>query len=154
MITYSIPKTTVMFKAFTVIAFLFVTNFSNAQTTPEEMSPQERSMATMMAEFMDVMWDQEPDAGMCNLRILFLKDGEPFAGEISIHGEFSFKAEDVKMYLTDFSPNANGRWVNEGMDPGNYTIIIKGKKEFPNHKFEYVNFNLVAGESPIIEINL
>ena len=75
----------------------------------QEESESNIQMAKMMAEWMDTIWDQEPEEGLANIKILMTKDGEPFAGKVSIMGEFSFRAVSRSTHTTGFNPNSNGR---------------------------------------------
>jgi len=111
-------------------------------------------MAKMMAEWMDTIWNHEPEEGLTNIKILMTKDGEPFAGKVSIMGEFSFRAVNEYTHTTGFNPNSNGRWVYEGLEPGTYNIIIEGTDKFKDWQWSKDSVTVKAGDSPLYEIDL
>ena len=82
------------------------------------------------------------------------KDGEPFAGKVSIMGEFSFRAVSRSTHTTGFNPNGNGRWVYEGLEPGTYEIFIEGTDKFKGWQWSKKGVTVKAGISPLFEIDL
>ena len=120
----------------------------------QEESESNIQMAKMMAEWMDTIWDQEPEEGLANIKILMTKDGEPFAGKVSIMGEFSFRAVSRSTHTTGFNPNSNGRWVYEGLEPGTYEIFIEGTDKFKDWQWSKESVTVKAGDSPLFEIDL
>ncbi len=142
--------TKVLLAAF-LITILF---FSVDSTLAQEESESSIQMAKMMAEWMDTIWEQEPEEGLANIKILMTKDDEPFAGKISIMGEFSFRAVGEYTNTTGFNPNRNGRWVYEGLEPGTYHIFIKGTDKFKDWQWIKEGVTIKAGDSPLFEINL
>jgi len=98
--------------AFIIGGFISSSNIIYAQ----EESEYSIRMAKMMAEWMDTIWNNEPEEGLTNIKILMTKDGEPFAGKVSIMGEFSFRAVSEYTHTTGFNPNSNGRWVYEALE--------------------------------------
>ena len=82
------------------------------------------------------------------------KDGELFAGKVSIMGEFSFRAVDEYTHTTGFNTNSNGRWVYEGLEPGTYEIFIEGTDKFKDWQWIKEGVTIKAGDSPLFEINL
>ena len=142
--------TKVLLAAF-LITILF---FSVDSTLAQEESESSIQMAKMMAEWIDTIWDQEPEEGLANIKILMTKDGEPFAGKVSIMGEFSFRAVSRSTHTTGFNPNNNGRWVYEGLEPGTYHIFIEGTDNFNYWQWIKEGVTIKAGDSPLFEINL
>ena len=120
----------------------------------QEESESSIRMAKMMAEWMDTIWNHEPEEGLTNIKILMTKDGEPFAGKVSIMGEFSFRAVNEYTHTTGFNPNSNGRWVYEGLEPGTYNIIIEGTDKFKDWQWSKDSVTVKAGDSPLYEIDL
>jgi hypothetical protein len=120
----------------------------------QEESESSIQMANMMAEWMDSIWDKEPEEGLANIKILMTKDGEPFAGKVSIMGEFSFRAVDEYTHTTGFNPNSNGRWVYEGLESGTYKIFIEGTDKFKGWQWSKESVTVNAGDSPLFEIDL
>ncbi len=120
----------------------------------QEESESSIRMAKMMAEWMDTIWNHEPEEGLTNIKILMTKDGEPFAGKVSIMGEFSFRAVSEYTHTTGFNPNSNGRWVYEGLEPGTYNIIIEGTDKFKDWQWSKDSVTVKAGDSPLYEIDL
>jgi len=123
-------------------------------TYAQEESESSIQMAKMMAEWMDTIWDQESEEGLANIKILMTKDGEPFAGKVSIMGEFSFRAVDEYTHTTGFNPNSNGRWVYEGLEPGTYEIFMEGTDKFKGWQWSKKGVTVNAGDSPLFEIDL
>ena len=111
-------------------------------------------MAKMMAEWIDTIWEQEPEEGLVNIKILMTKDGELFTGKVSIMGEFSFRAVSRSTHTTGFNPNSNGRWVYEGLEPGTFDIFIEGTDKFKGWKWSNKGVTIKAGDSPLFEIDL
>jgi len=120
----------------------------------QDESESSIQMAKMMAEWIDTIWDQEPEEGLANIKILMTKDGELFAGKVSIMGEFSFRAVGEYTHTTGFNTNSNGRWVYEGLEPGTYEIFIEGTDEFKDWQWSKEGVTIKAGDSPLFEINL
>ena len=120
----------------------------------QEESESSIRMAKMMAEQMDTIWDQKPEEGLANIKILMMKDGKPFAGKVSIVGEFSFRAVSRSTHTTGFNPNSNGRWVYDGFEPGTYEIFIEGSDKFKNWQWSKKNVTVKAGDSLLFEIDL
>ena len=123
--------------------------YSQAQETE-----QQRTMAKQMAAYMDMSWDSEPEEGMANLRLKFIEGEEAFKGITSIHGRFNIKLQSRRTYLTSFNPNANGRYVYEGIEPGTYTLSISGIHEMEGFNYNQSGLIIKAGESPIVTISL
>ena len=136
--------------AFVICGIISSTNITYAQ----EESESNIQMAKMMMDWMDTSWDQEPVEGLSNIRILMTKDGEPFAGKVSIMGEFSFRAVSRSTHTTGFNPNSNGRWVYEGLEPGTYEIFIEGTEKFKDWQWNKKGVTVKAGDSLLFEINL
>ena len=136
--------------AFIISGLISSSNIIYAQ----EESESSLRMAKMMAEWMDTIWNHEPEEGLTNIKILMTKDGEPFAGKVSIMGEFSFRAVGEFTHTTGFNPNSNGRWVYEGLEPGTYHIIIEGTKMFKALQWSKDSVTVKAGDSPLFEIDL
>ena len=136
--------------AFIISGLISSSNIIYAQ----EESESSIRMAKMIAERMDTMWDQEPEEGLANIKILMTKDCEPFTGKVSIMGEFSFRAVGEFTHTTGFNPNSNGRWVYEGLEPGTYHIIIEGTKMFKALQWSKDSVTVKAGDSPLFEIDL
>ena len=139
-----------MWVAFIISGLISSSNIIYAQ----EESESSLRMAKMMAEWMDTIWNHEPEEGLTNIKILMTKDGEPFAGKVSIMGEFSFRAVGEFTHTTGFNPNSNGRWVYEGLEPGTYHIIIEGTKMFKALQWSKDSVTVKAGDSPLFEIDL
>ncbi len=110
-----------------------LTGFSQQQKETE----QQRSMAKMMAESMDQLWDVAPEDGTGNLQILMLQDGQPFSLPASIYGNFNIQVKSRTRTHTSFNPNANGRYVLDGLDPGIYSINIQGLNKFEGKNWEF-----------------
>jgi len=136
--------------AFVISGIISSSNISYAQ----EESESNIQMAKMMAEWMDTIWEQEPEEGLASIKILMTKDGELFAGKVSIMGEFSFRAVGEYTHTTGFNTNSNGRWVYEGLEPGTYEIFIEGTDEFKDWQWSKEGVTIKAGDSPLFEINL
>ena len=136
--------------AFIISGLISSSNIIYAQ----EESEYSLRMAKMMAEWMDTIWNHEPEEGLTNIKILMTKDGEPFAGKVSIMGEFSFRAVGEFTHTTGFNPNSNGRWVYEGLEPGTYHVIIEGTKMFKDLQWSKDSVTVKAGDSPLYEIDL
>jgi len=120
----------------------------------QDESESSIQMAKMMAEWMDTIWEQEPEEGLANIKILMTKDCELFAGKVSIMGEFSFRAVGEYTHTTGFNTNSNGRWVYEGLEPGTYEIFIEGTDKFKDWQWIKEGVTIKAGDSPLFEINL
>ncbi|MGD8305426.1 MAG: hypothetical protein PVF17_02130 [Ignavibacteria bacterium] len=136
-----------MFIFLVLIVMLF--NQSFAQDTESN-----NRMAEQMAEWMDVVWDQDPEEDYANIRILMTKDGEPFAGKISLQGDFNFRAEGRTNHYQAFNPNSNGRWVYQEIDPGTFNLTIEGSNEFEGFKWTKKSVKIEAGDKPLFEITL
>jgi hypothetical protein len=57
--------------AFVISGIISASNITYAQ----EESESNIQMAKMMAEWIDTIWDQEPEEGLANINILMTKDG-------------------------------------------------------------------------------
>ena len=137
------------------VAFIISGIISSSNITyAQEESESSIQMAKMMAEWIDTIWDQEPEEGLANIKILMTKDGEPFASKVSIMGEFSFRAVSEYTHTTGFNPNNNGRWVYEGLEPGTYHIFIEGTDKFKDWQWRKEGVTIKAGDSPSFEIDL
>ena len=137
------------------VVFIFSGIISSSNITyAQDESESSIRMANMMAEWIDTIWDQEAEEGLANIKILMTKDDEPFAGKISIMGEFSFRAVGEYTNTTGFNPNRNGRWVYEGLEPGTYEIFIEGTDKFKDWQWIKEGVTIKAGDSPLFEINL
>ncbi len=136
--------------AFIISGLIFSSNIIYAQKESESSI----RMAKMMAEWMDTIWNHEPQEGTANIRILMTKKGEPFAGKVSIMGEFSFRAVSENTHTTGFNPNKNGRWVYEGFEPGTYNIIIEGTDKFKDWQWSKDSVTVKSGDSPLFKIEL
>jgi hypothetical protein len=127
----------------------------SGQTVRREESDSEKRMAEMMAQQMDQRWEEAPEAGTANVRILTTQNGAPFAGMTSIYTEFSFRADARTHYSQGFNPNANGRWVYEGLDPGDYQVTVAGVEGERFEGFEWTGpLSVAAGETPLLEIEV
>ncbi len=120
----------------------------------QEESESSIRMTKMMAEWIDTIWNHQPEEGLANIKILMTKDGESFAGKVSIMGEFSFRAVSRTTHTTGFNPNSNGRWVYEGLVPGIYDIIIEGTEKFKDWQWSKEGVTVKDGDSPLFEIDL
>ncbi len=118
-----------------------------------EETDQQRRMAAQMSEYMDMAWDMTPEEGG-NLNILMMKNGEPFAGVVSIHGQFQLKAAGTRSTMTAFNPNANGRYVLEETDAGTYEIVITGTGEMEGFTWSKQDVTITAGETTLITIEI
>jgi hypothetical protein len=110
-------------------------------------------MAARMAAQMDQVWGQRPDDGTANIRILMTSGGQPFAGKVSIFTEFHFRAVSRSHHTQGFNPNENGRWVYEGLDPGDYEITVVGAQRFDGFEWSQ-EISVAAGDTPILEIEV
>ena len=140
-----------MKRHFTLLIAVILTGIAFGQN-PE--TAQQKQMAEQMAKYMNNAWEVSPESGKANLRFLFIKEGQPYSGIISIHGRFKIKAEGKQTHLTSLNPNTNGRWVLEELEPGTYNLYIEGQEEMKDFKWEKIGYAVKAGESPIIEIDL
>lgn len=138
-------------KAFVTSMALLLCLAIHAQ--PEE-TEQQKSMAKQMASYMDMAWEAEPESGMANLRILFLKDGKPYSGVTSVHGRINFVMQGRRNYSTSINPNDNGRYVYEGIEPGTYKLLLSGKYELEGFSYEQSNLVIKEGEQSLLEIEL
>ena len=120
---------------------------------PEE-TDQQKSMARQMAKYMDMAWEAEPESGMANLRLLFIKDGKPYSGIISIHGRFDFILQGKRTYSTSVNPNENGRYVYESIEPGSYKLMLTGRHEMEGFSYTQGDLVLKDGEKPLVKIQL
>ncbi|MBT8383634.1 MAG: carboxypeptidase regulatory-like domain-containing protein [Ignavibacteriaceae bacterium] len=121
----------------------------------QEESATNKRMAEMMANMIDEIWDQSPDKGLANIRISMTKDGEPFAGKVSILTDFLFRAEQRGSQSSQgFNPNSNGRWVYEGLQPGTYKLVIEGINDFESWQWNKEGITVSAGDTPLFEISL
>ena len=146
-----------MQKIFVKVAHTFLLTFLltiNHITLSQEESESSKRMAEMMAQQIDTIWEQEPEEGTANIRILMLKDEEPYAGKVSIHTDFSFRAISRGQHSQGFNPNSNGRWVYEGLEPGTYKLEIEGFNEFENWGWEKDSVKVEAGDAPLFKISL
>ncbi len=132
------------------VLFLPLNSFSEAQQETESS----KRMAEMKAKMVDEKWEQAPEEGTANIRILMLKDGKPFAGKVSIHTDFSFRAISRWHHSQGLNPNSNGRWIYEGLEPGTYKIEIEGFNEFKGWNWEKEGVEVKAGDAPLFEISL
>ncbi len=145
----------ILFSNLVWVAFIISGLISSSNITyAQEESESSIRMAKMMAEWMDTIWTQEPEEETANIKILMTKDGEPFAGKVSIMGEFSFRAVGEYTHTTGFNPNSNGRWVYEGFEPGTYDIFIEGTEKFEGWQWSKEGVTVKAGDSPLFEIDL
>lgn len=135
------------------ILFVLLLSFNNLTRAQQETESQKR-MAEMMAKMIDETWEQEPEEGTANIRILMTKDGEPYAGKVSIHTDFSFRAVSRSHHSQGFNPNGNGRWIYEGLKPGTYKLEIEGFNEFKGWNWEKEGVKVDAGDTPLFEISL
>jgi len=124
------------------VLFLSLNSFSQAQQETESS----KRMAKMMAKMVDDNWDQAPEKGTANIKILMTKDGKPYVGKISIHTDFSFKAIGRWHLSQGFNPNSNGRWIYEGIEPGTYKLEIEGLNEFKGWNWRKDSVEVKAGE--------
>ena len=131
---------------------LFVLTALTAQAQADD-SPQQQHMAQQMADWMDSVWDQQPHGSKGNVRILVLRNGEPFAGELSTTGHFKVKLEGLWSQSTTFNPNSNGRYVLEGVDPGSYKVYVSGLHDLDGFEWS-MEIAVDAGETPVIEVEL
>jgi len=137
------------------IAFSSILTFSSLNISyAQEESESSIRMARMMAEQIDEIWDQGPEDGMANIRILMLKDGEPYSGKVSIFTEFSFRAKSRSIHSQGFNPNSNGKWIYEGLPPGTYSLVIEGLEKFEGWIWTKESVTVNAGDKPLFEINL
>ncbi len=144
-----------LFSNLVLVVFIISGLISSSNITyAQEESESSIRMAKMMADWMDTIWDQEPEEGLANIKILMTKDGEPFAGKVSIMGEFSFRAVGEYTNTTGFNPNSNGRWVYEGLDPETFDIFIEGTDKFKGWHWSKEGVTIKAGDSPLFEIDL
>lgn len=145
----------ILFSNLVWVAFIISGLISSSNITyAQEETESSIRMAKMMAEWMDTIWDQEPEEGLANIKILMTKDSEPFAGKVSIMGEFSFRAVSRSTHTTGFNPNINGKWVYEGLEPGTYDIFIEGTEKFKDWQWSKEGVTVKAGYSPLFEIDL
>jgi len=138
---------------FSFLLFLIFLSNNNSLFAQED-TKAEKQMAEMMANMVDQNWDQPPEKGMANIRILMTKDGKPFAGKISIHTDFSFRAIGKWHHSQGFNPNSNGRWIYDGLEPDTYKLEIEGLNDFEGWTWEKEGVTVKAGESPLFEISL
>jgi len=141
------------FKVFPVILFVFFLS-ANSFVRAQDESESSKRIAKMMAEKIDANWDQPPEEGMANIRVLMTKDGEPFAGKVSIHTDFTFSAKGKWQHNQGFNPNSKGRWMYDGLEPGIYKLEINGLNKFENFKWTKEGVTVKAGDSPLFEISL
>ncbi len=125
--------------------------YAFAQTTETE---QQKKMAAQMAKYMDAAWEASPESGKANLRILMLENDKPMAGKVSIYGAFALLIKGRYNHTTAFNPNANGRYVYEGITPGTYNILIEGKDGRQGFKWEKPGVKINVGESPVLEVKV
>lgn len=131
-------------------------NTASVPTTPLSSGNAYEQMAQRMAEHMDTIWDSKPTPGEANIRILMTKDGKPFAGIVSIQTEFRFSARSSRGQFNNqgMNPNANGRWVYEGLEPGTYDITITGNGRFEGWSWTHKGVTVKAGEGPLFEVEI
>ncbi len=138
---------------FLTISLSFLTIVTTLQSQDE--SATNRQMAGMMAKMIDEIWDQVPEEGLANIRILMTKDEKPFAGKVSIITDFSFRAEQgSSLSFQDFNPNSSGRWIYERLESGKYKLVIQGFNDFEGWQWSKDGVTVSAGDSPLFEINL
>jgi hypothetical protein len=137
-----------------LILFITLLSFSIASYSQTAETEQQKQMAKQMAAFMDQTWEAEPEDGFANLRFLVMKDGEPYAGEVSIHGRFKLLVQGIQSQHTSFNPNANGRYVLETVKPGTYNIKIEGLEEMEGFSWSREKVEVEARTAPIFEVNL
>ena len=146
-----------MQKTFVIVLYVYLFAFllsTISLTLAQEESESSKRMAEMMAQNIDKIWDQEPEEGTANIRILMLKDGEPYAGEVSIHTDFSFRAISRSHHSQGFNPNSNGRWIYTDLEPGTYKLEIEGFNDFEGWSWEKEGVKVDAGDAPLFEISL
>jgi hypothetical protein len=121
-----------------------------------EGTAAQRRWARAYAEEIDRVWDRAPAEGKANLRFLVRRNGQPFAGKVSIRTEFGFSARGERgRYVTQgFNPNGNGRWVYEGLEPGTYSLSIEGTGRFEGWKWSRESVTVAAGDVPSFGIDL
>jgi hypothetical protein len=127
--------------------------FAPITTMGQSESESQRQMARQMAQWMDTAWNRQPDSGMSNIRLLMRHGGSPFAGKISVHTEFSFRAIARRTTTQGFNPNGNGRWVFEGLEPGDYQLHVSGSGRFSGFSWTQA-VTLEAGDRPVFEIEV
>ncbi len=137
-----------------VLAIVSQNIFAQEKPAEKKTTAMYDRMAKQMAEWMDMVWEQVPEEGTANLKFLFTKDGEPYAGNLSIEGEFAFRSVGRINSTQAFNPNSNGRWVFEGINPGTYELIIEGKESYEGFKWSKKSVVIKAGETPLFEIEL
>lgn len=140
-------------RAHVVLAWTVFAATAPGAAFAQEETDSQRRVAERMAAQMDEVWDQAPEDGMANIRILLTRDGAPFPGRVSIYGEFGFRAQARMQHHQGFNSNANGRWVYEGLDPGTYAVTVEGSDRFEGFEWSR-EVTVAAGEAPILEIAL
>lgn len=134
------------------IAMVFLAIAPTSAYAQNETDAQ-RQMARQMAEWTNTIWNQQPDEGMANIRILLKLGGTPYAGKISTRTEFSFRAVGRRTSSQKFNANERGRWVYEGLEPGDYELSIIGGDEFAGFRWTR-SITVAPGDRPILEIEL
>jgi hypothetical protein len=148
-----IRKTCININIFPVFFFIFILTSIGSALAQEESKSSKR-MAEMMAKMIDENWETAPEKGTANIKILMTKDGKPYAGKISIHTDFSFRAIGRWHHSQGFNPNSNGRWIYEGIEPGTYKLEIEGLHEFKGWNWTKDSVEVKSGETPLFEISL
>ncbi len=126
----------------------------NNQNNDLSSTAAQQRMAEQMAEWMDMVWEQDPPKEAAHLRFEFYKNGKLYAGKISIHGDFTFWARSRAQHTQAFNPNKNGRWVYEDLAPGTYEITITGINEFEGFSWKKDAVKVEAGTTPLFKVNL
>ena len=110
--------------------------------------------AALLGRHIDAIWDQAPRSGTAKVRVLFQQDGRPFAGKVSVHGEFLFRARGRIAYHQGLNPNANGRWLHDELAPDTYDLEIEGTGRFDGFTWTRETSALGAGDVVTYTIDL
>ena len=145
-----------LYRAFTTTTLTFdrIDPPAPTQANPNPADPQDQ-IALQLAACIDHIWDQVPADGTVNLRFLFKKDGKPYVGKLSADTEFAFTAvggENVNVNQA-LNPHPSGRWIFEGLAPGDYTLTFRGRGRFKGWKWAQ-RVRVAGGTAPLLEIEL